>query len=213
MPDGFADTPPLASLLSAYAGRSASWHRLVWMLDARLADIVRKVSEPMIAQIRLAWWQEALADVTGVKGKGEPLVDAMREAGLAPPCGLSAWLDGWDALIGEPDLNAYSSGRGGGLFQALAAEPDAPDWLLQAGAVWALWDLSGHARNARLAEEAIEHAGRRLLDTNPPWPAAWRPMRMAYALAHQDVKRGRRAPQSLTPRLYLRVVRLGLLKG
>ncbi|WP_340264133.1 hypothetical protein [Sphingobium mellinum] len=178
-----------------------------------MADIVRRVSEPMVGQIRLAWWREALADPSGVKGRGEPLVDAMRQAEVAPPFGLAAWVDGWDALIGEPDLKAYASGRGGGLFQALAGDEDVPEWLLETGAVWALWDLSGHARDSALADQAIEEARRRLLDTRPRWPAAWRPMRMAYALARHDVMRGRRAPRSLTPRLYLRVLRLGLTTG
>lgn len=213
MPDRSVGTPALSSLLSAYAGRSAPQHRLLWVLDARLADIVRTVSEPMIGQIRLTWWQEALADANGAKGSGEPLIDTMRQAGLAPPCGLSAWIDGWNALIGDPDLDGYASGRGGGLFQALAGEDDVPDWLLEAGAVWALWDLSGHARDTRLVEEAIKQARRRLLAETPQWPAAWRPMRMAYALARHDVMRGRQAPRSLTPRLYLRVVRLGLTNG
>ena len=203
----------LASLLSAYAGQSAPRHRLIWALDARLADIVRTVSEPMIGQIRLAWWQEALTDASGVKGRGEPLVDAMRQAGAAPPPGLSALLDGWEGMIGEVDLDAYAAGRGGGLFQALAGDEQVPEWLLQAGAAWALWDLSGHTGDQRLADEAIARARGRLLDGVPRWPMAWRPMRMAYALARHDIMRGRHAPASLTPRLYLRIVWLGLAKG
>lgn len=202
----------LAGLLSAYAGRDRRRHRLLWTLDARLARLVATTSEPMIGQIRLAWWQEALSDGAGIKGRGEPLVDALRQIGAAPCHGLGDWLDGWEALIGDIGLDAYATGRGGGLFHALAGEANVPPWLRQAGAAWALWDLSGHAGDSRLAAEAIARAARLLLEEPPRWPTGWRPMQLAYALARHDIMRRRQAPGSLTPRLYMRLVRLALLE-
>ena len=199
-------------LFSAYAGRDMPRHRLLWALDARLARLVATTTEPMIGQIRLAWWNEALTDNSGVKGRGEPLVDALRAAALAPPAGLDAWLDGWEAMIGTVDLDAYATGRGRGLFSALAGQDDIPNWLADAGAVWALWDMSGHVGDSHLAAEAVRRARQRLLASAPDWPAAWRPMRIAYALARHDIIRGRQAPAKLTPRLYLRLVRLALIE-
>lgn len=200
----------LGSLLSGYAGRDAARHRLLWALDGRLARLVATTSEAMIGRIRLAWWSEALSDDAGVKGRGEPLVDAMRSAGIAPPAGLSEWLDGWEAMIDDGDLDAYAVGRGSGLFRSLAGTNDVPGWLIEAGAVWALWDLSGHSGDAEMANRAIERARQRLLPDQLVWPAAWRPMRIAYALARHDVIRGRRGPAALTPRLYLRLMRIAL---
>ena len=202
--------PPLASLLSVYAGPDAERHRLLWTLDDRLAQLVATTSEPMIGQIRLAWWHEALTDASGIKGKGEPLIDAMRERRMTPPAGLAEWLDGWEAMLGEIDLEGFATGRGGGLFRALAGQRDVPDWLVDAGAIWALWDLSGHTREGGLAEKALTYARQRLLRDDPVWPREWRPMRIAYALARHDVIRGRRAPERLTPRLYLRLIRMAL---
>lgn len=200
----------LGALLSAYAGKDAVRHRLLWTLDARLARLVATTSEAMIGSIRLAWWSEALSDDSRVKGRGEPLIDAMRAADLAPPAGLAEWLDGWEAMTGEVDLDAYATGRGGGLFRSLAGVRDVPDWLVEAGAAWALWDLSGHTGDPVLAGEAIAAARRRLLPKAPTWPAAWRPMRMAYTLARHDIIRGEHAPERLTPRLYLRLMRVAL---
>lgn len=201
----------LASLLSAYAGVEAPRHRLIWMLDARFSRLVATTSEPMIGQMRLAWWNDALTDENGVKGRGEPVIDAIRALGAAPPPGLSRWLDGWEALIGEADLHAYAVGRGGGLFRALAGEDTVPGWLDRAAMVWALWDLSGHVEDAAMADRAIAMARAHIPDQRMPWPAAWRSMRIAYSLARHDIMRGRPAPRGLTPALYLRLMRIALI--
>lgn len=204
------ETAPLALLISAYAADDMPRHRLLWALDTRLARLAATTSEPMIGQIRLAWWHEALSDNSGVKARGEPLVDALRAADALPPAGLSEWLDGWEAMIGDIDLDAYAVGRGGGLFHSLAGECEVPASLIQAGAAWALWDLSGHVNDSALAAEAIDRARGKLLAEAPSWPSAWRPMRIAYGVARQDIIRGRTAPKRLTPWLYLRLLSVAL---
>lgn len=209
MTDADEDLAALPSLLSAYAGREAPRHRLIWRLDQRFARLVATTTEPMIGQMRLAWWNDALTDESGVRGRGEPVIDALRELNAVPPAGLSQWLDGWEALIGETDLLAYATGRGRGLFRALAGEEDIPGWLEQAGMVWALWDLSGHIDE--VADEAIAMARVHLLSAPGRWPRSWRPLRIAYQIAHHDIKSGRRAPPGLTPALYMRLILLALL--
>jgi phytoene synthase len=207
--EALADEPSaLAALLSAYAGDDMARHRLLWTLDARFARLAATTSEPMIGQIRLAWWQEALSDEAGTQSRGEPLIDGLRTLGALPPAGLSAWLDGWEAMVGDVDLDAYADGRGGGLFHALAGESDVSPWLTQAGAAWALWDLSGHVADPSLAADAIGLAREKMPSFSQPWPAAWRPVRIAYGLARQDILKGRVAPKRLTPGLYLRLLRV-----
>lgn len=211
MSDQADDRPTmLAALLSAYAGRDIPRHRLLWTLDARLARLVATTTEPMIGQLRLAWWQEALSDEAGVKGRGDPLVDALRAAGEAPPAGLTAWLDGWEAIIADDDLETYAIGRGAGVFHSLAGEAEVPAWLQQAGAVWALWDFTGHVKDRELATRALDLARKMLLARDEAWPTLWRPMRIAYELARRDVLRERFAPNRLTPGLYLRLLRVAL---
>lgn len=205
------DLAPLPSLLSAYAGPGAARHRLVWALDARFARLVATTSEPIIGQMRLAWWNDALTDENGVKGQGEPLIDAMRQLAALPPHGLAQWLDGWEALIGELDLSGYAEGRGSGLFRALAGQEDIPPWLDRAGAAWALWDLSGHHADPDVAGKAIDLARTYISGGSLPWTKQWRPLQIAYHLARHDIEKGRRAPAGLTPAHYWRLVRIGLL--
>ncbi|WP_022682671.1 hypothetical protein [Sphingobium bisphenolivorans] len=204
------DVGGLPALLSAYAGEQRERHRLIWALDARFARLAATTSDAMIGALRLAWWNNALTDESGVKGRGEPLIDAMRLAGALPVAGLDQWLDGWEAMTGEIDLVAYAEGRGGGLFRALASRADIPDWLASAGAAWALWDLSGHTGNAELVGEALALARRHLIGQEVRWPREWRPLRIAYQLARDDIVRSRHAPAGLTPGLYLKLIRIAL---
>lgn len=206
----------LGTLLCGYAGQHAARHRLLWLFDARLVQLVRTTSEPLIGQMRIAWWEEALTDPK--KGKGEPLLDALRKMGVADAPGLRAMLDGWEALLGDavldgPTMQQFALGRGGGLFRALAGEEPAPDWLISAGQLWALWDLSGHVRGEADRAAAIELARAHLPALEGVrWPRGWKPLRLATELARHDVIRGRVAPSTLTPRIYVRLLRLAFTK-
>lgn len=206
MSDMMDEIGPIPRLLCAHAGRDAARHRLIWALDARLAMLVAKSSEPAIGQIKLTWWYDALTDASGAKGRGEPLVEALHAAAMLPPAGLDHLIDGWEALLGDVDLETYAAGRGGGLFRALAGRDDVPGWLVQAGAAWALWDLSAHTTDQTLAADAIALAARHKLDERPDWPKEWAAMRIAYGLARYDVRRGRAVSARLTPRLYLQLL-------
>lgn len=208
---------PLPALLCAQAGRAADGHRLLWAFDERLAHIAQTTREPMIGQMRLTWWHDAITDAAGIKGRGEPILDDMRATRAIMAPGLIEMIDGWEALIVEPDLDRdglrdYAAGRGGGLFRALADAGDAPDWLISAGMIWALWDLSGHSSDAMLADRAIALA-RELVPgmAEARWPRGWRPLRIAFQLAAVDVRRGRRAPPALTRALTLRFMRIALV--
>lgn len=200
---------PLPRLLASYAGHGAQQHRLLWAYDARLADVVRTTREPMVGQMRLAWWDEVLTDDTQIKGKGDPLVDALRAnpGFLARRPGMLAMIDGWEVLLDalpleEAALRTYAEGRGGGLFQAM--EPDAHP---KAGALWVLWDLSGHIGDPVTAQRAVDLAQQYLAAPR----ARSKPLRLATALARHDIARGRSAPSTLTPGLYARLLRIALL--
>lgn len=215
---------PLARLLSGYAGDAAARHRLLWAYDARLADIVRTTREPMIGRMRLTWWHEVLSDAAGVKGRGDPLVDALRAMPPAenPGAGMLRMIDGWEALLDQPlddaALRAYADGRGGGLFAALAGDVQDDGWLEREGALWALWDLSGHSGDTLLTERAIGmargDAGERPQfpkSWSKSWPKSWTPLRIAAGLARQDIAAGRPAPADMTPGLYARLLRVAVI--
>ncbi len=104
-----AETPildpqhPPARLALAYA---LAADRQLWSayfaLEARLADAGRRTSQPMMAQLRLAWWRDRLNAPASDWPTGEPLL-----AALAPWDGergaLVGLVDGWEALLVEDD--------------------------------------------------------------------------------------------------------------
>lgn len=211
------DISPLARLLCGHAGRRAGRHRLIWALDARLADIVRTTTEPLIGQMRLAWWHDVMTDEECVKGRGDPFVGALRAEGVIGGEGRAPLmlLDGWEALLladplDEAALIDFGRQRGGGMFHALSGSTGEPvAGLERAGAAWALWDLSGHVGDAPTAGNALALARAEVAEADMlSWPAEWRVPQIAYRLARSDIMAGRRAPGRLTPGLYGRLLRI-----
>lgn len=168
-----------------------------------------------MAQIRLAWWRDGLKAPEAVPAHRSPVMDTLRALDdfLAVRDALAAVVDGWEELIlwdgadGPSMLAAYADGRGAGLFAALS--PDHGDAVSTWGRLWALWDLSGHLGDDALARASIDQA-RRLLEQMPDLSCAGLPRMLAMlgGAARHDIVRGRRAPATLTPGLYMRLLRL-----
>jgi len=51
--------------------------RVVFALDARLGGIMPAAREPLLGQIKLAWWREQLLALTGATTPAEPLLGAL----------------------------------------------------------------------------------------------------------------------------------------
>lgn len=220
MTDIFFELPPLHRLITAYAPKALQeGMRHIWAFDARLANIVRTTSEPMIGQMRLTWWHEALREG---KGAGEPLVEALRQEvpARAEPHGLLSVIEGWEVLLeplplSDSQLVAFAEHRGGGLFRQIGwLAGDCPAWLAQAGMAWALWDLSGHLSDAATAERAIAIAPEFLADVpERGWPRSLASLRILTGLTRRDARQGRRAPAQLDLRQYGQLLWLGMRRG
>ncbi len=142
--------PPLSRLALAYAPAVSrhDWLTLL-ALDARLAGVVRQAREPVLAQLKLAWWRDRLAQDVADRPRGEPLLARLGgwQDGGKP---LIALVNGWEALLGEPPLpgdavKAFASGRAamaGALAERLGC--DRPGAEVRARR-WALADLSLHS--------------------------------------------------------------------
>ena len=120
--------PPPANLAVAYtpvAFRAA--FTLLLQLDMRFADIVRKAREPMIAQIKLAWWRDAFAAEPALRPKGEPLLQALGAYGdVISSLALQDLVSAWELLLGEDewaaqDVEAHAALRGRTIFGSYAA--------------------------------------------------------------------------------------------
>ena len=205
---------PLQRVLIAAAGRAAGRATCLFTLDNACAQVARSAHEPVMAQIRLAWWRDGLLAETAQPQHRSPEMDALRAldgfAGMRPH--LVAMVDGWEELIlfdgADPDamLSAYARGRGGGLFAAF--DPASGGHGESAGRIWALWDLAGHLSDADLSAQAIALA-RDALCTPTCLP---RMLAMMAAVARRDIARGMGAPADLTPGLYLRLLRAQLFR-
>lgn len=214
--------PVLPRLLLAYAPASArAWQLLCWLLDQRLAAIARRGGDPTIAAIRLAWWDAVLVEGDVSKGSGEPLVERWRE--IAPSGAQEAverLIDGWGYIVtqeamSDEDLRDYGRTRGGGLFALLAADgaPMQQAAISHAGALWALWDLAAHVRDAALSARALAVAQQLVGEGGgqPAGPNA-RPLRLARAVALPDIKRGSAAQSGFSPSHYARLL-IASLRG
>jgi phytoene synthase len=92
-------------------------------VDLEMASVVVGTTEPMIGEIRLAWWREALAGLDRAVVPAQPLL-ALVAAELLPRGIAGAELaeieDRWLGMIGSEDVPAAHVSGGGRLF-ALAA--------------------------------------------------------------------------------------------
>ena len=154
---------PLRDLALSYAPRGTqAGVKALFSLDAALGQILRTTSEPMVGQMRLAWWREALARLDVTRSPAEPVLESLARDALplgATGVALSRMADGWEVLLGELDgdaLTSHAKERGAVLF-ALAGsviDADREDPLDAAGRAWALADLSANIGDAKVADRA-----------------------------------------------------------
>ena len=191
------DLDPERQLALAYvaASRRAALETL-WRLDVTLGSVLVTGREPLISQVRLAWWREALEKLDRERPPAEPMLEAaardLLPAGLTG-AELAGMEQGWATLLApEPlspeDLARYAGERGGRLFKLsgrlLGGEHPA---LSAAGEAWSLVDLARRSGRGAEARAALDAAARR--PTGGSWPSYLRPLGMLAALARRDAAR------------------------
>lgn len=153
-------------------------------LDARLASVLRAAHEPILAQMRLAWWRERLQGLTPDSAPAEPLLQLVA-ASWDDPEGLIALVDGWDALAGgDPAQALEGMMHGRALAFAALAPPALRDEAGRAARNWALADLAARLSDPAGRAAACELAGRQDW-RQPRLPRALRPLAVLHALARR----------------------------
>lgn len=152
----YMPTPAAAAALAA-----------LFTLDDKLAETLRTTSEPMLGQIRMQWWQDALAKLDSAPPPPEPVLegiarDVLRDGATGAEVGqiVEAWRVLLEAELDEAALRTNGA-RGRTLF-ALAgrvAGAAVTDPLERAGEGWALADLS-----VKLSDPAEAAAARRMAE-------------------------------------------------
>lgn len=208
------DLDPDRKLALAYvpAGARPAVEAL-WRLDASLASILATGTQPLISQMRLAWWREALERLDSAPPPAEPLLQALAAHVLPAVSGaeLAAMEEGWlvllsDAALQPEDLSRYAECRGSLLFgyaARLLGEPSFP--IEAAGMQWALADLARHSRRVAEVETglpALKNGSKR------KWPKRLRPLGMLAMLARRDLERlGTKPEKAGSPARMLRMIR------
>ncbi|WP_374145562.1 squalene/phytoene synthase family protein [Sphingomonas sp. 28-63-12] len=174
-------------------------------LDEMLGTILRSGREPIVTQMRLTWWYEALSRLDLAPPPSQPILQALASDVLpqgVSGSALAAMIDGWEILL-DPDpveevaLLGYAEARGATLFRAAGQLlGSAGDPLAAAGQGWALVDLACHSREPGLAVQAIAFAVPLLEEAlTPRWSKAGRPIGMLARLAQVDCHTGLAMPR------------------
>ena len=188
--------------------------RALWQLDAALGAVLAGGREPLISQIKLAWWRDSLVKLDTEKAPAEPVLQAVAAEVLAmgvSGTALSEMEEGWTVLLsqeplGAAELGSYAAARGGLLFRHSAAVLGATSTaeMERAGEGWALVDLARHS-NAVDGEAALA-AARELFAgiARMRWPSALRPLGMLARLARRDSAHmlGEMEPQGAPARMW-----------
>lgn len=151
---------------TATAGRGLA---ALLALDDKFAETVRTTTEPMLGQIRLQWWHDALVKLDSAPPPAEPLLEAAARdlvhkgvSGAAVAEIASAWQALLQADLDAEGLKAFAL-RGARLFELAGglAGVSPGDPLELAGEGWALADLArrlsdpGEAAAARMIAEQV----------------------------------------------------------
>lgn len=189
--------PERALALAYVPARHRPAVRALWHLDATLGGVLASTREPMIRQIKLAWWRDALEKLDAAPAPAEPVLGALQSQVI--PAGISgvelAGLEeGWRMLLAESldqaVLGRYAAARGALLFQFTASllEAGAPEARLGEG--WALADLARKTSNVHERDAALAAARERLRDRHMQAKPALRPLTMLARLARRDAGSG-----------------------
>ncbi|MGO1303935.1 MAG: squalene/phytoene synthase family protein [Sphingomonas parapaucimobilis] len=121
-------------------------------LDHQLASILQSTTEPMIGQMRLTWWYEALEKLDREPVPAHPVLQRLAECvlpGGVRGANLAPMIEGWEALLddGEPlddeRIARHADMRGGVLFGSVGRLLGQPG-TEPLGAAWARADLAQH---------------------------------------------------------------------
>ncbi len=188
---------------------------VLYALLETLRDIPERVSEPLMGEIRLRWWYEAIEEIRdGRTPRYHPLSEALQR--IIPQYRLSAEdflavIEGQMALLDAGPLSIKTAlavvDAGEGIIARLAAAiVDSQQDSTALAAPARFTGLAGFRRNGRLPEAGeaeMAHLKRDAATAAKTLPASLMPLALPAAMA-EDVWSGRtRAPLSKRLKLFM----------
>jgi len=214
MPDQSEDTLPLEQQLALAhcSGKSRAVLASFLRLDNRLGRFVSRASEPIVTQLRLAWWRDQLGKKTAERPTGDHILDGLSQAWSGDEVPLINLVDAWESLLAEPPLSDdvlidFCNARAACFANAVKSDDGAA--AKQAGFCWAFADY------AQQSGDDVER--KHIADLAKPFtadgfalPYRWRSIAILGELGRRAIERGG-GPMVSSRRDALVISRLGLL--
>ncbi|MEE4317418.1 MAG: hypothetical protein V2I74_10605 [Erythrobacter sp.] len=195
------DTTEPADALPAEADLAVAWSparvraplSTFLQLDHRLARIVARTTEPMLGQMRLAWWRDVLRQPPAERPFGDVVLDGIGRHWQGREAGLIALVDGWEILIGAERLGAdeaasFASGRAAPFVSLVGkATVSACDRTGQAAKLWALADAAAGISDVGERRVFLD-AARNIGTPRGRLPAEMRGLAVLEALARRALR-------------------------
>ncbi len=211
--DASEPLPPEAELSLAWSGPKVRGAlSMALQFDRRLARIVGRTTEPVLGQMRLAWWREALAKPVAERPRGDVVLDGLGQHWAGREAALITMVDGWETLVtaealGRAEAEAFGAQRGA--FFAGLADERAPALGLRLAAAGLRWAVADAATAVADESEraALVAAGQARTVALGRVPRDLRGLAVLDALARRALARGGR------PLMEGRGASLAVLKG
>ena len=190
--------PPEAQLALAWSHAKVRGPlSIALQLDRRLARIVTRTSEPMLGQMRLAWWREMLGKPASDRPRGDTVLDGIGHHWAGHEAALIAMVDAWEVLVtaenlGPEEAAAFVAGRGAFFaHMPVAGDPSAAARLAAAGRAWAAADAAAAVSDGD-ERAALIAAGKGTSQIAGRIPRALRGLAVLETLARRSLDSGGR---------------------
>lgn len=163
--------------------------------DQRLARIIAQTSEPMLAQIRIAWWRDTLKLPVDERPQGDIVLDAMGAEWPGREESLIRLADAWEEMLAEAPIpndaiDRFIDARAKP-FAALSEASNENDHqaVEDAAKIWALADLLLNTTDADERAQILTK-GSSLAAVGRALPKPLRGVAVLRALAWRSLKNG-----------------------
>jgi phytoene synthase len=190
--------PAAQRLALAYLGEAEQTKlEPAFALDFRLARIVGAATEPMLGQMRIAWWRDMLSKPVGERPQGDAVLNKISEYWNEDEAALIDLANAWEELLLAEQLDSdtairIAKGRGAFVTQTIQTAGYSQKTSAEVLAMrWALADLAAHCS---LEEERNLLVGiaDRYTPKREPLPRNLRGFAVLNALSLHALKRGGR---------------------
>jgi len=198
--DALEPLPPEQSVALAWSAGTIRDRLLsLLVLDRRLGRILTRTREPMLGQMRFAWWREALGKPAAERPRSDAVLEALGEHWRGNEDALIALVDAWERLLEEPPLSeaaarAFAEGRCTALLAVYGLKRNTGSPAKACHRAASRWSFGDFAARVSDADERALLVRLGLADAGPDprLPREARALAVLGALGTRGLRRGGR---------------------